>query len=147
MRKMKTMFFRSSEYFPHLHRFYPNLGLSEICTDWSHWGFIGQESEISHPKGILHYVHQLSLTISSIWNNHLIKTKSLVCLIIFEMSVHYQLALFLYRFLARLCMWYRSVWQSRAIYLVSGRGRHWGLTAPEGSCPMAWRSLTGSPPL
>lgn len=88
MLKMKTKyFFRSSEYFPHLHRFSPpNLGLSEVCTDLSHWWFIGQESEMSQPKGIFHYVRQLSLTVSSIWNNHLIKTKSFACLIIFEMS-------------------------------------------------------------
>lgn len=30
------IFFRSSEYFPNLHRFYPNLGLSEVCTDLNH---------------------------------------------------------------------------------------------------------------
>lgn len=76
------IFFRSSECFPYLYKFYPNLGLSEVCTDLSHLGFIGQESEISHPKGIFHYVHHLSLTISNIWNNELIKTKSFACLII-----------------------------------------------------------------
>lgn len=129
------IFFRSSEYFPHLYRFYPNLGLSEVCTDLSHGGFIGQESEIPHPNGILHYVHHLSLTISSIWNNQLIKTKSFACLTFFEMSVRYWLAFFLYRFAARPCMWCRSVWQSRTVHLVSGRGRHWGLTALAGSCP------------